>query len=524
MKTKLRRVRKKSKEAVIGNRMAENTLKRLKNSLNRTGMNQSLYLLFFSVMMTVKMAGFYEGQFVFNAALIFGTVLLAIKVVLDKYTVREYALAALLILLGGIVYLKTGEKGLLICFATMLGMKGVSVKKVFVSGVVCSGIVLAIKIIGGAFGIIPEKYFISYREGVGVELRHSFGYAHPNTMQISTLVLGMMLLYLITKYTTHIILGSLFVFLMNLFIYQYSGSRTGMMVCIIYIFVNIWFFYAKKMGALEKMMCYLAYPIACSVSLLAPLFVTQGYNSRIDALLFSYRLSISRYYYDNNPLSLFGIRLNNPDANVFSLDMAYLYLFLQLGVVTFVIISWLTLFCVRMAALGNKSAELALFIGITVAGIWEPFLYNSSFKNVLFVFAGAVLYGQIENNAVQKIISFSRRQVIAGVIAAALVGAMAVGIYLFQTTEPTSIYVNADPPEIVKQDGIVPIYLTKSEKDDILESGGFVLSYIDEQTPMYEYGHKMAHDEYRNRIFSVAVLGCLFGIVGYCIWNRYSRS
>ena len=485
--------------------------------------SEYMYLAFFAVMITVKMAGFYEGQFVFNAALVFSAILLVIKVVLDKYTIREYVVAALFVLLGGIVYLNTGEKGLLICFAMMLGMKGVSVKKVFICGATCSGIVLFIKIFGGAFGLIPENYFVSYREGMGVELRHSFGYAHPNTMQISTLVLGMMILYLVTKYTSHILLGSLSVFLLNLFVFQYSSSRTGLLVCVIYICVNIWFYYAKKLRILEKILSYCAYPAACCISLLAPLLIKQEYGSRMDALVFSYRLSIAKYYYGNNALSLFGIRLNNPDANVFTLDMAYIYLFLQLGLVAFVVISALTLFCVHKAVLNNKHAELALFIGITVAGIWEPFLYNSSFKNVLFVFAGAVLFGQVKSYEERRV-SFSKQQVVAGAITAAVVGAFALGIYLSQTTEPTSIYVNADPPEIVKEEGITPIYLTLDKKDAIVESGGIVLGYMDEQTPLYGYDAKMALDEYKNRVLSVLVMGCLLGMAGFGLWSRYFQS
>lgn len=482
--------------------------------------SELLYLAFFAIMITVKMAGFYEGQIVFNAALILGAVLLTIKVILDKYTIREYVMALLFILLGGIVYSNTGEKGLLICFAMMLGMKGVSVKKVFVCGVVCSGIILFIKIFGGIFGLMPEKYFVSYREGMGIELRHSFGYAHPNTMQISTLILGMMILYLVTKYTSHVLFGSLFVFLLNLFVFQYSGSRTGLLVCVIYICVNIWFGYAKRFRMAEKLLCYCAYPIACCISLLAPLLIKQVYYSKLDAILFSYRLSIAKQYYESNNISLFGNRLNNPGANVFTIDMAYLYLFLQLGLVAFVVISFLTLFCVHKAVLKNKRAELALFLGITAAGIWEPFLYNSSFKNVLFIFAGTVIFGQIESDKEEKI-SFPKQQIIAGVLTSIGVGVMALGIYMFQTSEPSSIYVNADPPQIVKEGGVIPTYLTGKEKDTIVENGGIVLGFADEQTPLYEYDTKMARDEYRNRILGVVMMGGLFGIVGYSLWNYF---
>ena len=492
-------------------------------SFNIKLLSEYLYLAFFAEMITVKMAGFYEGQFIFNAALIFGVVLLAIKIILDKYTVQEYVLAVLFVLLGGIVYLNTGEKGLLICFAMMLGMKGVSVKKVFICGVICSGIVLFTKVFGGIFGLIPENYYSSFRVGVGTELRHTFGYAHPNTMQISALALSVMVLYLVTKYTKHIVIGSVVVLAFDVYIYQYSGSRTGLLVCLIYICVNLWLFFRKRIGIFEKIMSFCVYPGACLVTLAFPLILPDSAFALLDDRFFTYRLSIAKYYYANNNLSLFGIRLNNPDSIIYSLDMAYLYLFLQLGIVAFIVISCLTMYCVHQAVKNNKCAELAVFISITVAGIWEPFLYNSSFKNVLFVFAGAVIYKQIEGGET-KILTLDRKKILSGCAVAIAGGLLFFGAYLFTTNEPDHIYVDVEMPitsmEVVNE----PVYLTLEQKDAIVENGGIVLGYADEKKPLYEHGLETAKKEYRNRCFSMAMLGGLLGIAGFSIWNRYSRS
>ena len=523
MRMKLRMGRQKLKEAVTGNRMAKAALKHMKETLKSTSLNECLYLAFFSVMMTVKMAGFYEGQFVFNAALIFGVILLAVKVVLDKYDIRDYVLATLFILLGGIVYLYTGEKGLLICFAMMLGMKGVSIRKVFTCGAICSAIVLLIKVIGGAFGLIPEDYYASYRVGMGTELRHTFGYAHPNTMQISVLVLSIMVLYLITKYTEHIIIGSLLVLIFDAYIYMYSGSRTGLLVCLIYICINTWFYYKKNLGIIEKIACYCVYPVACIVSIAFPLILPDYMFAFLDDRFFTYRLSIAKYYYAYNNSSLFGIRLSNPEKIPYSLDMAYLYLFLQLGIVAFTVVSILTIYCVHKAVSKDKTMELAMFIGITIAGIWEPFLYNSSFKNILFVFAGAVIYKQMDGEDI-RIQLLDRKKVLQGTISALVVAFLFGGAYLIMSKEPNAIYVNVEKPVINSEVTNTPIYLTLDEKDAIVNSGGIVLGYRNEHEPLYEHGIEVAKKEYRNKVLSFFMLGGLLGIAGYGLWNHYFLS
>lgn len=502
--------------------MAKEAWKHMKDILKSISLNEFIYLVFFSVMMTIKMAGFYEGQFVFNAALILGIILLMIKAVLDKYTVREYALLSLFVIIGGVVYLRTGEKGLLICFAMMLGMKGVSVKKAYTCGVICSAIVILIKVFGGAFGLIPENYYASYRVGMGTELRHTFGYVHPNTMQISVLALSMMALYLITKYTEHILAGSLLVLIFNVYVYMYSGSRTGILVCLIYICVNFWFYFRKNIGIFEKILCYFIYPVACIISITFPLILPDSFFAFLDARFFTYRLSIAKYYYAHNNASLFGIRLSNPEKIPYSLDMAYMYLFFQLGIVAFIIVSILTVYCVHEAIINNKTAELAVFVGITIAGIWEPFLYNSSFKNILFVMAGAVIFGQMDDNV--RIISLGRKRILQCAVGATIVALLFGGVYLIMTKEPSTIYVDVEKPVINSEVTNTPIYLTLKEKNAIVNNGGIVLGYTNEQEPLYEQGIEVAKKEYRNMTLSFVMFGGLLGIAGYGLWNRYFLS
>ena len=150
-----------------------------------------------------------------------------------------------------LVYRFTGEKGLLVCFTMMLGMKGVSVKKTITTGTVVAGIFILGKIILGVFGVLPEMYYPQERAGVGVMFRHSLGYAHPNTLHMNVLMLTMMVVYLLTtaamsstlerkKKLSYISLVSIAALFFNLYIFMYSGTRTGIMACMAFLICNLW--------------------------------------------------------------------------------------------------------------------------------------------------------------------------------------------------------------------------------------------------------------------------------------------
>ena len=76
----------------------------------------------------------------------------------------------------------------------------------------------------------------------------------------------------------------------------------------------------------------------------------------------------------------------------YGIDMAQLYLFLQLGLVAFVVVSGLTMWFIHKCLVKNAMPELAVMMGMLVVGIWEPLLYNLGFKNFVYVFMGAFIY------------------------------------------------------------------------------------------------------------------------------------
>ncbi len=187
----------------------------------RNEFGEGIYLLYFALMVGARAIGLYEGMLAYTVILIIGMALFLCKMVVSKHSLKEYGIAFLLLFVSAMVYVHTGEKGLIVCFATLLGMKRVSVRKAIEVGAIVAGVIIISKVFLGVLGLTSEIYYPQERVGVGMMFRHALGYAHPNTLHMNVLMLSMMFIYLITvllkersKYNTVVLVSfSLAVFL-----------------------------------------------------------------------------------------------------------------------------------------------------------------------------------------------------------------------------------------------------------------------------------------------------------------------
>ncbi len=527
--------------------MKSDFLKKIKD--NRAQIGEGIYLLYFAVMIAVKAFGFYEGQMIFNLSLLFVFGLFAIKMLMTKHTIKEYAVVAFFMLLAGIVYVKTGEKGLILYFCMMLGMKQVSVLKVVKTGAIVSAIITLFKIFTGVFGLAEEIYYPQERAGIGLMFRHGLGFAHPNSLHMTVLSVMMLVMYYVSKSlmrktnTIKLIIFSVLAFLFNLYIFQYSGSRTGLLAGTAYLIINLWFCLREKPGILEKIACYISFPGTCFIAIVMPFILPESVFRKIDTTIFTTRFSIAKYFWSNNSPALFGIRLNNPDEwmSTYGLDMSQLYLFLQLGIVTFVVMACLTMWFIHYSLKNSHMAELAVLMGMLVMGIWEPHLYNLSFKNFVFVFMGAAIYTALAGNRKSDdignftknandisgnskdsyenswISSMSVADLTKSMCFGAAAGIASVMLFYLLTQEPSAFYGSRELNESGRSLGMEATYLTKEEAQELKTQGNFIVGYVDESTPMYKFDSQIALMEYERRGLSTGVFTgmatCLASVV-----------
>ncbi len=512
-----------------------------------------LYIIYFCLMIAARAIGMYEGQMLYNAILVIGMALFVLKIIVTNHTVTEYVIIASLMLISVIVYLHTGEKGLIVCFATMLGMKGIDKVSIIKSGSLIAGVCILFRVFTGVFGLAKEVYYPQDRAGIGMMFRHSLGYVHPNTLHMNVLMLSVMLVYVISVALTRhkkgglsrLIIASVLVLGFNLYIFVYSGSRTGVLALFVYLMVNLWFYMRESCGMPEKTICFAAYPVVCLIAVVMPHVLPDKLFDMIDITVFNTRLSLAKYFWSNNHLSLWGIRLNNPDPlfKTYGIDMAQLYLFFQLGIVAFIIVSALTLGYVYFAVKKNLTAELAVLMGMLFAGIWEPFLYNLGFKNFSWVFFGAMLYSLTDVATEEKIsgasgiadggrecasvfdtITISRALI--ALLISAVIGGMVSGIYALTVSKPDALYADREEDESGTKLGLTPEYLTADDVLDLKSADDIIIGYTDEHTPMYRYDTGIAVSEYHKKMLSLGVWSmmiCMAVIIAYTIIRNESR-
>lgn len=353
------------------------------------------FYLFFAVMFGMRMWGVYESKPLYGPLLLLGFGIWAISMLMNEHTVFEYVVCGLLMVTAGLVYVNTGEKGLLLYFALMVGMKCIDTKRLFKVGILAglSGMICLTFL--SAFGFIEDVAYVQERSRVGEVFRRSLGFPHPNTLSSSFTILAMMIMYVIGyKDKVKVWKASIVLLISALYLYLYSGSRTGIAITVGYLTINLIYMYRSKLGLVEKIGALLIIPMLWFVSIVIPAVLSYDTLMKFAAKdpTLAARWTVGNYYLTYNTVTPFGCMLNNPKLEIDVIDMSQLYLFLQLGIVAFVVISILWLALLYDEVKNQRFNELVITVSLLFMGITDSFLYNIGFKNLAFVFMGVWLF------------------------------------------------------------------------------------------------------------------------------------
>lgn len=353
------------------------------------------YLLYFAVMFGARAIGLFEGMTVYNISLVIGMVLFLAKVMLTEHTVWEYLLMGSLLFLALIVYYNTGEKGLLLYLTMMLGMKNVSVRRVFKLGTLILGTAFPVLVFLSITGLKEEIIYIKGRAFFGEVIRHSLGYPYPNTLFTTYIVLMVLIMYMLGKQSKkNLLLSSLFLLTGAVYIYIYTCSNTGLIVSVFYLMLNLYLQMRPSLAKIEKAGLLLVYPACLGFSILVPMAVTGSLFQVFDRILHN-RFAYSLYYLTNEPVTAFGVRFKEAPNTNYMIDSSFLYSFLQIGVVPFVIVTALFMGMIYDYVKQERKTELALIVSFCVLGLSDPFLFNLSYKNLAFLFIGEMFYRKL---------------------------------------------------------------------------------------------------------------------------------
>lgn len=370
-------------------------------------MSELLYLCFWGLMLFAKGIGLYDGQIVYKLFLVTAFLCIAVKMCITKYTYKEWAIILCLLILSTIVYLVSGEKGVLICMVTVCAMKNVSVKRAFGVGLVVWSVAMGGRFFISLINIGNVETAVQTKNITGAVLRYFMGYPHPNTLHISYLILTAFVIYCVKE--TYSLKHLIVLAVGNLFVFLYSYSYTGALVVMIYICLS-YYVSKRKISGMEYFLVKLFFPFCILFSIVFPL-ILKGEAFELADRIFNNRINFARYFLTVENMSLLGNNLAAITTNIITMDNSFVFALVIYGILVFILMCVGYLLLIPMYVKQKKNIELAMICCFLAAGITEPFLFNTSFKNLTLLFIGELLFQRMHNlSSDQKKVSVFRNK------------------------------------------------------------------------------------------------------------------
>lgn len=354
-------------------------------------MSELLYLCFFGLMLFAKGIGLYDGQTVYKIFLVLAFLCIAAKMCITEYSVQEWAWILSLLALSTIIYRISGEKGVLICMVTVVAMKNVSVKRAFQVGLIVWSAAMGGRFLWSLIFLKNVETAVQTKNIFGAVLRYFMGYPHPNVLHISYLVLAAMIIYCVKdNYSLKHLLG---LFAGNIFLFFYSYSFTGAFIVIIYICLS-YYVCRKKINRFEYFLVRLVFPFCLLFSVLFPV-ILQGKLYEMADKIFNNRINFARHFLTLENMSLFGNNLAAITTDIITMDNSFLFALIIYGIPVFILICIGYFGTINSFIQQKRNIELAMICCFFAAGITEPFLFNTSFKNLTLLFLGEYFFSML---------------------------------------------------------------------------------------------------------------------------------
>lgn len=510
---------------------------------------EAFFYGFFILLSLTKGLGFYEGQKVFILLTTVALLLGFLKLLVTPYTKRQAVTQVVLFLLAAVVYLESGEIAILFVAFTVLGMKGISVKKTLHIALWVWASCAVVLSVFSFFRLEHTVYRVHQKMGLGHIFRWSLGFTHPNILHITYLMLcALIILELKERYGF-----KQYVLLMlgNFLVFFYSVSYTGFGVVAVLLTGCLYIRFRPRFCLLEKVAVNLVLPVCLILSFVMPLFLYRYYHlvylfgqpvlgnlaHRLNNLL-NTRIWLAEQFLDGGYGSLFGRDISQIVSSSMTLDNSYVWCYINFGLIPTVVILAGYFALLIYDTHKQRTGELVVLVCFLGAGWTEPLLFNTSFKNVTLLFLGAFLFLQKEGVEEYCLFpGFCKRQVnvplaglpdrllvaartaclahrgriFAAVTAGALLGALVCALVY---REPAGYVVPRSYTDGMMEE---KIYLESAE--DPAYDGWKVMNYVDGDTRMQLVTGKAVKLETARYYVGSALIGGLCGaavaVMGY---------
>lgn len=522
-------------------------LKRYQNCEMTISIQEAFFYGFFFLLSVTKGLGFYEWQKVFILLVIPALILGFLKVLFTPYTKGQAAVVALVLLLTAVVFWRSHQIAVFFVVFTVLGMKGMSVKKVLHLAVwvwtSCSIILSVVSF----FRLEHTVYRVHAKLGLGHIFRWSLGFTHPNLLHITYLFLcALAILKLEERYGWK----SYFLLMLgNLAVFFYSISYTGFGIVALLLTGGLYVRLRPRFCLLEKLLANLVLPVCLSLSFVLPFFLYGnplcGYVQKLNEIL-NTRIWLAEQFLRSEYTSLFGANVSRVVKSSMNMDCSYIWCYINYGLV-FTVVILLGCFCLQVYETHKqRTRELVVLVCFFAAGWTEQLLFNTSFKNITLLFLGELLFLQKEGKAEYSLLFlipekfreitipfaglpdklFSEARAVCKAhksrvcICAAAGAVLGLLLCLLLYREPVGYLVprSYTDGQIAMEEAV---YLESA--DDADWSGYRILNYKDAETPMQIISGKAIWLETARYDLGSVLIGGVVGAFAAILWNMRKR-
>ncbi|MBQ6807032.1 MAG: hypothetical protein IJO97_06340 [Lachnospiraceae bacterium] len=497
--------------------------------MKKITIEEILFFAFFILLSITKGLGFYEGQKMFQLLILPAFVCAVLKIAISSYTKRQWITQVILLALTALVYYESREKGILFMMFLILGMKNISVKKVFHVGLWVWSVCAIVLSITSFYRLEDTIYRVHSKMGMGHIFRWSLGFTHPNILHITYLALCAFIVYeLAEKYHfKHFVL----LMIGNVLVFFFSISYTGFGIVAILLVGMLYVKIRPKFCLLEKMAVNMILPAIMVVSFVLPIILYTPWVQKLNFML-NTRLYLARQFLVPEYMSLFGVRIADVVQSSMTMDNSFIWGFINYGIIPFVLLMLAYFVLIANYSWKQKTRELVIIICFMGAGFTEPLLFNTSFKNITLVFLGELLFRQKEGAKeyclfpqlqkevelpfgafveqiwlrVKNVWKSYKKQLAAGVLVGAVLGGVLCGIFY---TVPEGYVVQR-----FYTDGLHETSVYLESEDDVAYEGYKVMNYVDAETPMQVIDGKAVTLETARYYVGSIIIG---GFVGWLL-------
>lgn len=352
-----------------------------------------LLILFVDYVSATSVSLTYSGRLFQLAA-----VLLMFKVFVTKYTKTEYILLGLSLIIAALSFLYVHNYFACLLFLLIFAGKDIPFKKIVSLYLIFVGACIVITASTAFLGICGEISMKQDFRGLGIETRYCFGFTHPNTCHIINLQFILVLIWFFWEKVEwfHIVTA----ILINIFIYIFTDSRTNMLLGTVVLGIML---IGKIWKWIQKAEWVYGLGIITLTASLLLSFLTVIYDTTESALLnFVDKVWTSRIYwghiwakyyltYEDNTVTGWTERekvtlFSHRDGQIL-IDMGFLKLYYNYGIIIFTIVIALMLIKIYRNARKKDLAELMIIVSGMVWMLGESFSFGQYItRNILFVF------------------------------------------------------------------------------------------------------------------------------------------